>query len=67
MIDNCVCYQDYIAELEDICAVVAKKETEIEHLRERETHLREALKLILSGNSLPYAQEIAAKALEEKK
>lgn len=29
--------------------------------------LCEALKLILNANSLPYAQEIAAKALEEKK
>jgi hypothetical protein len=28
---------------------------------------REALGLILNANSLPYAQEIAAKALEEKK
>ena len=28
---------------------------------------REALGLILDANSLPYAQEIAAKALEEKK
>ena len=28
---------------------------------------REALSLILNANSLPYAQEIAAKALEEKK
>jgi hypothetical protein len=28
---------------------------------------REALRLILNVNSLPYAQEIAAKALEEKK
>lgn len=65
MSDNCVCYQDYIAELEDICAEVAKKETEIEHLRERETHLREAFKLILTANSLPYAHEIASKALGE--
>jgi hypothetical protein len=29
--------------------------------------LCEALKLILNANSLPYAQEIAAKALEEEK
>jgi hypothetical protein len=28
---------------------------------------REALGLVLTANSLPYAQEIAAKALEEKK
>ena len=29
--------------------------------------LREAFKAILNANSLPYAQEIAAKALEEEK
>jgi hypothetical protein len=52
-IDNCVCYQDYIVELE-----VAHEEIK---------RLCEAFKLILNANSLNYAQEIAAKALEEKK
>lgn len=81
-IDNCVCYQDYIVELE-----VAHEE--IKRLRKAlatyacrcgdgECYVdefvpscgrsaREALGLILNANSLPYAQEIAAKALEEKK
>ena len=81
-IDNCVCFQDYIVELE-----VAHEE--IKRLRKALAtyscrcgdgdcyveefvpscgrSAREALGLILDANSLPYAQEIAAKALEEKK
>ena len=81
-IDNCICFQDYIVELE-----VAHEE--IKRLRKALAtyacrcgdgdcyveefvpscgrSAREALGLILDANSLNYAQEIAAKALEEKK
>ena len=79
-IDNCICFQDYIVELE-----VAHEE--IKRLRKALAtyacrcgdgdcyveefvpscgrSAREALGLILDANSLNYAQEIAAKALEE--
>jgi hypothetical protein len=110
MIDNCVCFQDYIVRLEEAHDEIKRLLAEVEEQArlngmgvEREfaaeaeikrlqkalatyacrcgdgecykdefvascgRSAREALKLILSGNSLPYAQEIAAKALEEEK
>jgi hypothetical protein len=60
MIDNCVCFQDYIIEL-------GIAQIELEIAQEKIEILRASLNLILNANSLPYAQEIAAKALEEKK
>jgi hypothetical protein len=80
MIDNCVCYQDYIVRLEEA-------HDEIERLRKAlatyacrcgdgECYVdefvpscgrsaREALGLILNTNNLNYAQKIASKALGE--
>ena len=81
-IDNCVCYQDYIVELEVAYDEIKRLRKALatyacrcgdgecykdEFVASCGRSAREALKLILSGNSLPYAQEIAAKALEEEK
>jgi dihydroxyacid dehydratase/phosphogluconate dehydratase len=82
MIDNCVCFQDYIVELEvahdeikrlrKALATYACRCGDCECYKDEFVascgrSAREALGLILNANSLPYAQEIAAKALEEEK
>ena len=82
MIDNCVCYQDYIVRLEEAHDEIKRLRKALatyacrcgdcecyvdEFVPSCGRSAREALGLILNANSLPYAQEIAAKALEEKK
>jgi hypothetical protein len=80
-IDNCVCYQDYIVRLEEAHDEIKRLRKALatyacrcgdcecyvdEFVPSCGRSAREALKLILSGNSLPYAQEIASKALSEQ-
>jgi hypothetical protein len=80
--DNCACYQDYIVELEVADEEIKRLRKALatyacrcgdcecyvdEFVPSCGRSAREALGLILNANSLPYAQEIAAKALEEKK
>jgi hypothetical protein len=81
-IDNCVCYQDYIVEPEVAHDEIKRLRKALatyacrcgdgecykdEFVASCGRSAREALGLILTANSLPYAHEIAAKALEEKK
>ena len=81
-IDNCVCFQDYIGRLEEAHDEIKRLRKALatyacrcgdgecykdEFVASCGRSAREALGLILNANSLPYAQEIAAKALEEKK
>jgi len=81
-IDNCVCFQDYIGRLEEAHDEIKRLRKALatyacrcgdgecykdEFVASCRRSAREALGLILNANSLPYAQEIAAKALEEKK
>jgi hypothetical protein len=81
-IDNCVCFQDYIVELEVAHEEIKRLQKALatyacrcgdgdcyveEFVLSCGRSAREALGLILDANSLNYAQEIAAKALEEKK
>ncbi len=81
-IDNCVCFQDYIVRLEEAHDEIKRLRKALatyacrcgdgecyveEFVPSCGRSAREALGLILNANSLPYAQEIAAKALEEKK
>ncbi len=82
MIDKCVWYQDYIVRLEEAHDEIKRLRKALAtyscRCGEGECYVdefvpscgrsaREALGLILNANSLPYAQEIASKALEEKK
>jgi hypothetical protein len=82
MIDNCVCFQDYIVRLEEAHDEIKRLRKALatyacrcgdcecyvdEFVPSCGRSAREVLGLILTANSLPYAQEIAAKALEEKK
>jgi hypothetical protein len=81
-IDNSACYQDYIFELEVAHDAIKRLRKALatyacrcgdcecyvdEFVPSCGRSAREALGLILDANSLNYAQEIAAKALEEKK
>jgi hypothetical protein len=81
-IDNCICFQEYIVELEVAHDEIKRLQKALatyacrcgdgdcyvdEFVASCGRSAREALGLILNANSLPYAQEIAAKALEEKK
>ena len=82
MIDNCVCYQDYIVRLEEAHDEIKRLRKALatyacrcgdgecyvdEFVASCGRSAREALGLILNANNLNYAQEIAAKALEEEK
>jgi hypothetical protein len=81
-IDNCACFQDYIVELEVAHDEIKRLKKALatyacrcgdgecykdEFVASCGRSARVALGLILDANSLNYAQEIAAKALEEKK
>jgi hypothetical protein len=80
MIDNCVCYQDYIVRLEEAHDEIKRLRKALatyacrcgdcecyvdEFVPSCGRSAREALGLILNANSLNYAQEIASKALGE--
>jgi hypothetical protein len=80
MIDNCVCYQDYIVRLEEAHDEIKRLRKALatyacrcgdcecyvdEFVPSCGRSAREALGLILNANNLNYAQEIASKALGE--
>jgi hypothetical protein len=81
MIDNCVCYQDYIVRLEEAHDEIKRLRKALatyacrcgdcecyvdEFVPSCGRSAREALGLILNANNLNYAQEIASKALSEQ-